>query len=176
MRKQRIEIIIKEINYWKTHKLLPKVYCDFLLALYTEGEGTESADQKEGSLRASLQLFIQVFLLLLSILIINFDQTSIIVKNVFLLLSLLIILWMFLKSKRQDNLYFNLSLWIFLVSILTVSIHMGKFYIPNHWIINLIAGMNFIGWFLLGKIYDLKYIQIISVFAFIFISFYVFLS
>ena len=39
MDENRKQIIIKEIGYWKNNKLLPEQYCDFLLALYTEGTG-----------------------------------------------------------------------------------------------------------------------------------------
>lgn len=38
MSDNRKEIIVKEIQYWKETKLLPEQYCNFLLALYTEGE------------------------------------------------------------------------------------------------------------------------------------------
>ena len=39
MDENRKQIIIKEIGYWKNNKLLPEQYCNFLLALYTEGIG-----------------------------------------------------------------------------------------------------------------------------------------
>lgn len=35
---QRKITIINEIRYWKDNHLLPEHYCDFLMALYTEGE------------------------------------------------------------------------------------------------------------------------------------------
>ena len=38
MTKQRKQIIINEITFWKKNKLLPEHYCDFLMTLYTEGE------------------------------------------------------------------------------------------------------------------------------------------
>ncbi|GAA0362701.1 hypothetical protein [Bacillus horti] len=34
---QKTKVVIQEIKYWKKNKLLPEHYCDFLLALYTEG-------------------------------------------------------------------------------------------------------------------------------------------
>ncbi|MGM0523072.1 MAG: hypothetical protein ACQER2_03360 [Bacillota bacterium] len=39
MDQQRKATIIHEIKYWKDNHLLPEHYCDFLLALYTEGTG-----------------------------------------------------------------------------------------------------------------------------------------
>ncbi|KIQ94791.1 hypothetical protein LH47_01161 [Anoxybacillus thermarum] len=41
MEQKRKEIIINEIKYWKQTRLLPEQYCDFLLALYTEGNGDD---------------------------------------------------------------------------------------------------------------------------------------
>lgn len=35
---QRKQIILNEINFWKKNKLLPEHYCDFLTALYAQGE------------------------------------------------------------------------------------------------------------------------------------------
>ena len=48
LNKQRKEIIIKEITYWKHSKLLPEQYCNYLLALYSEGE----SNFEEGSARS----------------------------------------------------------------------------------------------------------------------------
>lgn len=39
MNPQRKRIIISEIKYWKQSKLLPEHYCDFLIALYGQGDG-----------------------------------------------------------------------------------------------------------------------------------------
>lgn len=38
MDENRKETIMKEIMYWKEHRLLPDRYCDYLLALYSGGE------------------------------------------------------------------------------------------------------------------------------------------
>jgi len=38
MAKERKQIILNEIKFWKQNKLLPDHYCDFLTTLYTEGE------------------------------------------------------------------------------------------------------------------------------------------
>lgn len=41
---QRKQIILNEIAFWKKNKLLPEHYCDFLTALYAQGE--EVADER----------------------------------------------------------------------------------------------------------------------------------
>lgn len=96
---QRIKIIVKEINYWKENKLLPVVYCDFLLALYTRGEDTESmekSDELVSSNKSKLTLLIlfQVFILLLglllSVVIIYASPLDMGLKTIILLLVLVV--------------------------------------------------------------------------------------
>ncbi len=38
MNEKRKQIIISEIRYWKSNKLLPAHFCDFLITLYAQGE------------------------------------------------------------------------------------------------------------------------------------------
>ncbi|AJD91486.1 hypothetical protein JMA_21690 [Jeotgalibacillus malaysiensis] len=47
MDKKRKETIVQEINYWKQNKLLPDAYCDFLMNLYTSGEGEFDTIEKQ---------------------------------------------------------------------------------------------------------------------------------
>ncbi|WP_264988349.1 hypothetical protein [Lysinibacillus piscis] len=44
MTNQRKKIILNEILFWKQNKLLPEHYCDFLAALYAEGEAIEEME------------------------------------------------------------------------------------------------------------------------------------
>lgn len=50
---QRKQIILNEIAFWKRNKLLPEHYCDFLTALYAQGE-TAEVEEKEKSSKAVL--------------------------------------------------------------------------------------------------------------------------
>ncbi|MBM7543212.1 hypothetical protein [Amphibacillus cookii] len=45
MDEQRKKIIINEIKHWKNSQLLPGHFCDFLLALYTEGDVQEEEQE-----------------------------------------------------------------------------------------------------------------------------------
>ncbi|ARD46775.1 hypothetical protein [Sporosarcina sp. P33] len=49
MSKDKKQIIISEIRYWKTNKLLPEHYCDFLITLYAQGEDPDAVAEKESS-------------------------------------------------------------------------------------------------------------------------------
>ena len=47
MRDERTKTIVREIKYWKQYRLLPDEYCDFLLALYTQGETEKEQPNKD---------------------------------------------------------------------------------------------------------------------------------
>ncbi|MET3682439.1 phosphoglycerol transferase MdoB-like AlkP superfamily enzyme [Alkalibacillus flavidus] len=64
----RKQVIIDEIKHWKKSKLLPAEYCDFLLALYTFGEGVEEENDQSVKKKNRKQALIYldvIFLLLL---------------------------------------------------------------------------------------------------------------
>lgn len=44
------KVILNEIAFWKQNKLLPEHYCDFLTALYAQGEGEGTEVINEGIL------------------------------------------------------------------------------------------------------------------------------
>ncbi|WP_339228146.1 hypothetical protein NSQ77_00040 [Oceanobacillus sp. FSL K6-2867] len=71
MASERIAIIVKEIRYWKEHRLLPETYCDYLLALYTNGEAhSEEVDNK---VKTRQWTIINVIHLLLALLMVPFS-------------------------------------------------------------------------------------------------------
>lgn len=75
----RKQIIINEIVYWKQNHLLPEHYCDFLLALYTQGNGIQAKSTKK-SFKKGLYflLLIPVFIFLF-----YFTELSLILQIVF---------------------------------------------------------------------------------------------
>src|SRR5699024_8319616 len=44
MDKKRKTTIVNEIRYWKENRLLPEKYCNYLLALYTEGTDAQTSN------------------------------------------------------------------------------------------------------------------------------------
>ena len=73
MNDQRKKIILNEILYWKQNRMLPDTYCDYLLALYSEGE--ESLQMKNHGLTSKTSyLFPALFIIFIfvSALIVNY--------------------------------------------------------------------------------------------------------
>ncbi len=84
MNNSRKQIIVNELLYWKKSRLLPDQYCDYLLALYTEGnQPKETRKEKKGMV---LQLMNLIFLLLIpiSVFFIYFTELSIILQTAIL--------------------------------------------------------------------------------------------
>lgn len=46
MDKKKKEIIINEIEYWEKNRFLPAHYCQYLLTMYTEGQGVDQFKKK----------------------------------------------------------------------------------------------------------------------------------
>lgn len=81
MEEKRIATIVNEIEYWKKHKLLPDQQCDFLLALYTNGEKVTKIPGKskmnishESRMIKMMQLIILLLLLPFSFLVLYFTE------------------------------------------------------------------------------------------------------
>ena len=63
MNESRKQIIINEIIYWKKNRMLPEHYCDFLLALYTKGNGLQDQSSKIAFKKKYLIIASYLFLL-----------------------------------------------------------------------------------------------------------------
>ena len=105
MNKQRKEIIIKEITYWKQSKLLPEHYCNYLLALYSEGENTTETDSlnKKGNffkplIAYSIPLFLPVMFL-----VTYFTELSVELQMLLLMIFTLLtsVVYFFFRKEKQ---------------------------------------------------------------------------
>src|SRR5690625_5052860 len=66
MENDRHRIIVEEIKSWRENQLLPEKYCDFLLNLYTYGEGEGVKEKKNiPTFKKTLMITDLIFLLLL---------------------------------------------------------------------------------------------------------------
>jgi hypothetical protein len=77
----RKKIIIHEINYWKSNRMLPEHYCDFLLNLYTEGSSSAPRSVQKKTITGPQRLSILLLALLsLSIFLFYFTELSLILQ------------------------------------------------------------------------------------------------
>ncbi|MCR8850620.1 hypothetical protein NQ095_19545 [Rossellomorea sp. SC111] len=81
----KTETIIHEIRLWKQTKMLPEQYCDFLLALYTEGEGINDSPSAKPQKKTLLKEFlISISSLVISLFVIYFTELSIVLQTAIL--------------------------------------------------------------------------------------------
>ncbi|SIS36842.1 hypothetical protein SAMN05421687_10194 [Salimicrobium flavidum] len=162
MAEDRKKIIVNEIHYWKQSKLLPEKYCNFLLALYTEGE--DSTDSRnslfQGKIWNITYYFLNFLMLPFSFVVIYFTENDVILQTVlltvFVLLSLLQLWWIY---KQNGMIHIPLNVTLLLVFLLTTTV--ASTYFENVYVF-LVSLLNIAGWYFIGYRSNIFYLKIIS--------------
>lgn len=172
-------IIINEIQYWREHKLLPEHYCDFLLALYTQGS-EDSENVIEQTSRKKNVLFVAQFALLtimipLSFLVSYSTKFTYNLQMIFSgLLCLISIVLYFVYKKRSNELY-HFALIISLIVLLLTSFTILSPYLSSNLHTLIIISINILLWILIAFKQRLLYLKITSISALIFMVIYILL-
>ncbi|GAA0457644.1 hypothetical protein [Alkalibacillus silvisoli] len=122
------QVIIDEIKHWKQSKLLPAEYCDFLLALYTYGEGVEESTEPKQRRSHHVFFYIDIVLLLLLLplslilmIVYQFGMAlDILIYTVILLVISFHIYWY--KRKSKSLIHIPIMLFFLVLLISTISI------------------------------------------------------
>lgn len=179
MSDNRVATVVKEIEYWKEHKILPEQQCDFLLALYKQGNEVSNAENiQESNSKVEKNKLVHLILLFLLIpvafLVLYFSDTTFYFQTAVLLLFLSYSLWMFFNFKQHKNIIFHASLVVSLLLCLLLSILVVTMLFESTMIMSLVIISNFVIWFILGREYKLMYIIITSILGLVFLSLYLF--
>lgn len=87
MNETRKKIIVNEILTWKNNRMLPEQYCNYLLALYTEGNNEE---EDNASIKTKKKYwknhYLFLFLIPLAVFLIHFTELSITLQIAFSIL------------------------------------------------------------------------------------------
>jgi hypothetical protein len=163
MKENRKEIIVKEILYWKKTKLLPEQYCNFLLALYTEGEQMNGKGAKKRSLNGSL-FFAYFPLLLIPIgIFIYFTELSFILQTAlygFLVIFGAVTSIYFFKKAN----FFIIPMISTALLVLLFSVDIVTYLFPNNQgSLYSIIFLNCLSWFIIGRKAKLLYFMISSI-------------
>lgn len=170
MKTDKKNLIINEIHYWKENKLLPETYCDFLLALYTEGnqvEEDEKATKKKRNSKGisgiqTLLYVILLFVFLATLLVIYFTELSFVLQIslvIFLLLISLVVTAYFIRK----SLLFQVPLSLTFIQLLIGSISLIE-YLTNgdqFWMGGTVV-INCLLWIITGYFLRVKYLLISS--------------
>ncbi|WP_010678153.1 hypothetical protein [Bacillus timonensis] len=122
MNQDRKKIILNEILYWRENKLLPEAYCNFLITLYTEGDGVEQTTQTTPSKKNPYISIVGIGLLLpVLFLVTYFTEISAIMQMVINFIFLIIcILGLVFSRKNPFAVHIGsiiLALFILLLSV-----------------------------------------------------------
>jgi hypothetical protein len=171
---QRKQLVIEEILFWKEHKLLPPEYCDFLLALYSKGDGFQQKLTYKQKVVMFIQLFLLSVLIPFSFLIIYCTQFQIILQLTILILFLGYSVWMYYTLKHRRRQYKSYYHWPLMTSFLLalfISVHLSKYYLHesfSFWIISI----HFVCWVLYGLYKHVHYLVIIGITSLLFLLIY----
>ncbi|SFA95817.1 hypothetical protein SAMN04488577_1747 [Bacillus sp. cl95] len=165
MNENRRKIIVKEIEYWKQSHMLPEQYCNYLLALYTEGEGETQTDQKKHSIltRNAISYLIHLLILSISLFVIYFTELSFILQ-MGILTSLLVVsisLFFYYIRIRNKNHFAIIST---LLLLLVTTVEAGSA-VQAHkaLVLYAITLVNCLLWMGLGKNLKLIYLSVSGV-------------
>ncbi|OKO91257.1 hypothetical protein RA955_03190 [Geobacillus proteiniphilus] len=158
MNRQRRETIIQEIKYWKRSRLLPEHYCDYLLALYTEGGARSRGRRWRSPLAAGLCLLLPAVAL-----VIYFTELSFVLQTLLFALFLAVCLFFCWRWRNErELLHFPLigSAWILLVAAIAGS----EQYFPGQTgaLAAVVLG-NCVLWFVVGHLLRLRYFSLAAV-------------
>ncbi|MCA1063430.1 hypothetical protein QTG56_12650 [Rossellomorea sp. AcN35-11] len=126
----RKEVIVNEIQLWKQTNMLPEHYCDYLLALYTGGEGMDPYVREDNKRTFILTDFLlSIGAIAISLFVIYFTELSIVLQTTILasFVVLLVGLGIYYTRKQKSPLLIYLaSAFIFLlVSIEATDVFMN---------------------------------------------------
>lgn len=160
---EKKQMIINEIEHWKKSRLLPEVYCDFLLSLYTEG-GEKVAPKRRfpsSYLKHGIYIFIILILLVIATVLIYFTQLSPLIQmgilTVSLLLSLIIGIYYFRKRNPMSHTYIVLSTFMSFFYMINIS---DLFFQNDRNVLGGLIAILCLIWFFAGWKWKLYYLYI----------------
>ncbi|WP_391201933.1 hypothetical protein [Psychrobacillus sp. L4] len=180
---QRKQIILNEIAFWKKNKLLPEHYCDFLIALYAQGENT-GMEEKENSSKALLAkdrksntILFTILGVITSILLASllFMTTIVFLPIIVSGITIIVFLYIAIKLVKNKSIFAPLLMVCSALLLLAVSFKVWEVYFMNYpsVLICLIIG-NCSIWLISGLLQKLVYFSISGIVGITFTVFYLF--
>ena len=166
---QRKQIIMNEISFWKKNKLLPEHYCDFLLALYAQGEnnGDEQTENSSKAVLAKKQktkvILYTIVGLLTAILLASLfvASTAIFIPIILVAIAILSFLYIAIKLVKNKSVMAPLLFVFSALLLLALSFKVWDIYFGDNplLLIGLIFG-NCLLWLFSGLLMKLVYFSI----------------
>ncbi|MGD7051831.1 hypothetical protein [Sutcliffiella horikoshii] len=161
MNKQRKETIIQEIKYWKRNRLLPDQYCDYLLALYTEGEGVVPA-KRRGQLYSTFFACLISLFVPITFLVIYFTEMPVHLQMLMVTFFVLLSIFGYFVFRKEQ---FHIHIPVFVIALLTLifSIKLLEFLSFQLPLTFIIITFQTLVWFFIGYIKKWYYLNISAI-------------
>ena len=182
---QRKKIIMNEIAFWKKNKLLPEHYCDFLLALYAQGESTGEQQTENASMAilAKNQKFKVILYIVVSILTailiasLFVITTAVFIPIVLVAIAVLSFLYIAIKLAKNKSIMAPLLFVFSALLLLALCFKVWDIYFWNEplVLIGLIFG-NCLLWLFSGLLMRLVYFSISGILGLLLITGYLIFS
>ncbi|WP_138415750.1 hypothetical protein [Aquibacillus sediminis] len=163
MTEERKRTIINEIKYWKQHNLLPSHYCDFLLALYSEGQdilNDDNVSPNNWSIRYTIILFADLLMLLLTFFVIYFTQLATVMQIVFIVILTTISYFLFWYWKKENTKLLHYLMIIFLFHIFLDSVFISGLVSSMTWVFYAVFLLNCLVWVMIGRLKKVIFLTI----------------
>ncbi|MCC3356693.1 hypothetical protein [Bacillus sp. REN16] len=164
MNQDRKKVIINEIIYWRENKLLPEAYCNFLLSLYTEGEGVEPTKTTAPAKNKTTISILGIGLLLpVLFLVTYFTEISPILQMVINFIFI-IICTLGLIRNRNNPFFVHIGSVILALFILLLSVNVSDLLFKGHeyYLFGIIL-LNCFCWVIVGIFSKKKYFLITGI-------------
>ncbi|WP_078379669.1 hypothetical protein [Sutcliffiella halmapala] len=163
MNKLRKETIIHEIKYWKESRLLPENYCDYLLALYTEGEKSseKSKPYNKNLFKLFLAFLIPMFIPI-TFLVIYFTELSIDLQMVLMIFFIFLSFFGYYIF-RKEHFFVHIPIIVIVLLVLLLSLKLVELMDYQSTITLIVVGVQTLIWFVIGYIKKWYYLTIISI-------------
>ncbi len=164
MNQDRKKIIINEILYWRKNKLLPEAYCNFLLSLYTEGEGIDSTKETISTQKTPFVWIIVIGSLLPVLLLVTYfteisTNLQMVLNFIFLIICILGLI-----TQRTNSLFVHIGSIILALFILLLTANFSELIFKGQalYLIGMIF-FNCIGWIFVGVFLKMRYFLIAGI-------------
>ncbi|XXM73710.1 hypothetical protein ACQ0QQ_07410 [Lysinibacillus sphaericus] len=148
----REAVIVNEIKFWKQNNMLPDQYCDYLLALYTNGNQPvqDTASDKGNRNHRLTVILLSAFIISFSLFVIYFTELSVVLQTAILtgFVVLLIGMRIYYTKKKFSTPFIRIAA-AFLILILSLNISDSLFEGARS-VTYAVLFLNCISWMILG--------------------------
>ncbi|MBQ0140038.1 MAG: hypothetical protein KBT36_12140 [Kurthia sp.] len=183
--KQKKEIIIKEITFWKANHLLPEHYCDFLTQLYSGGTDLTEEQEKEMAKQSILKeekssfikmmglVILVIFTLAMIALMFLFVSNYVWIPTIISIVIFTAVMYFIFKTAKNPTITTTFAYATAALLLFAISVRLTTTFASNNMMaIFLVLLGNCIIWIIVGKLQKQIYFVISGILGLVIIIVY----